>query len=379
MVFNKKFNFTLKHILLIITYAACMVLVILNFQDLKRWFFDVLGLLRPFVYAFGLAYVFQLPMKFFDRKLPESLHKFRKGLCVILSLLVILIVAAFIFQIVVPQLLDSLLAFIDKFPAYVESLQKEIVNLIDKFEINGAVEQQLNHYSDQIQEGIMSVLTNLVPALVDVTKGITSGITNLFLTLVITVYFIISKDKLVKQTKRMMYAFTPDKVNGYLTHVVTIANRTFASFISGQLIEAVIIGVLCYIGCLLLRFPYAPILSVIIGCTNVIPIFGAIMGVGISALLVAFVNPLQGLFFIVFGICLQQFESNLIYPRVVGNSVGLSGLWVLFAITIGGGLFGFMGMLLGLPAFAVCYTLLREEMNRRIEKKQLDKASSTTA
>lgn len=268
MVFDKKFNFTLKHILLIITYAACMVLVILNFQDLKRWFFDVLGLLRPFVYAFGLAYVFQLPMKFFDRKLPESINRFRKGLCVILSLLVILIVAAFIFQIVVPQLLDSLLAFIDKFPAYVESLQKEIVNLIDKFEINGAVEQQLNNYSDQIQEGIMSVLTNLVPALVDVTKGITSGVTNLFLTLVITVYFIISKDKLIKQTKRMMYAFTPDKANDYLTHVAAIANRTFASFISGQLIEAVIIGVLCYIGCLILRFPYAPILSVIIGCTN---------------------------------------------------------------------------------------------------------------
>ncbi|MBS6374054.1 MAG: AI-2E family transporter [Erysipelotrichaceae bacterium] len=377
MVFDKKFNFTLKHILLIITYAACMVLVILNFQDLKRWFFDVLGLLRPFVYAFGLAYVFQLPMKFFDRKLPESINRFRKGLCVILSLLVILIVAAFIFQIVVPQLLDSLLAFIDKFPSYVESLQKEIVNLIDKFEINGAVEQQLNNYSDQIQEGIMSVLTNLVPALVDVTKGITSGVTNLFLTLVITVYFIISKDKLVKQTKRMMYAFTPDKANDYLTHVAAIANRTFASFISGQLIEAVIIGVLCYIGCLILRFPYAPILSVIIGCTNVIPIFGAIMGVGISALLVAFVNPIQGLFFIVFGICLQQFESNLIYPRVVGNSVGLSGLWVLFAITIGGGLFGFMGMLLGLPAFAVCYTLLREEMNRRIEKKTQKKASTT--
>lgn len=223
----------------------------------------------------------------------------------------------------------------------------------------------------------MSVLTNLVPALVDVTKGITSGVTNLFLTLVITVYFIISKDKLVKQTKRMMYAFTPDKANDYLTHVAAIANRTFASFISGQLIEAVIIGVLCYIGCLILRFPYAPILSVIIGCTNVIPIFGAIMGVGISALLVAFVNPIQGLFFIVFGICLQQFESNLIYPRVVGNSVGLSGLWVLFAITIGGGLFGFMGMLLGLPAFAVCYTLLREEMNRRIEKKTQKKASTT--
>ena len=149
-----------------------------------------------------------------------------------------------------------------------------------------------------------------------------------------------------------------------------LPTQPFPAFITGQLVEAVIIGVLCYIGCLVLGFPYAPILGVIIGCTNIIPIFGAIFGVVLCALLVAFVNPLQGVFFVIFGICLQQFESNLIYPRVVGTSVGLSGLWVLFAITVGGGLFGFAGMLLGLPTFSVIYSLLREEMNRRVRLKR---------
>ena len=130
-----------------------------------------------------------------------------------------------------------------------------------------------------------------------------------------------------------------------------------------------IIGILCYIGCLILRFPYAPIISVIIGCTNIIPVFGAIMGVVIGALLIALVDPFQGVIFIIFGILLQQLESNLIYPRVVGNTVGLSGLWVLMSISIGGGLFGALGMLLGLPIFSIVYTLLKEEMHRRLKKK----------
>ena len=181
---------------------------------------------------------------------------------------------------------------------------------------------------------------------------------------------------MIRQLKRALFAFCSEKKYHYLLHVGELVNKTFSSFLTGQLTEAIIIGVLCYIGCLVFRFPYAPILSVIIGCTNIIPIFGAIFGVAVSALLVAFVNPLQGVFFVIFGIVLQQFESNLIYPKVVGGSVGLSGLWVLFAITIGGGLFGFVGMLLGLPTFSVIYFLLREEINRRVALKTAGKPKS---
>ena len=178
------------------------------------------------------------------------------------------------------------------------------------------------------------------------------------------------RNLLSKHQNYLFQAFLSEKQNKWIVKIAKLTSQTFHNFVTGQLLEAVIIAILCYIGCLILKFPYAQIISVLIGVTNMIPIFGAIMGVMISALLVAMVNPIQALFFIIFGIALQQFESNLIYPRVVGNSVGLSGLWVLFAITIGGGLFGFSGMILGLPIFSIIYSLLKEATYKRIKAKK---------
>ncbi|MEG1732467.1 MAG: AI-2E family transporter, partial [Longicatena sp.] len=277
---------------------------------------------------------------------------------------------SFIFRIVVPQVVDSISMLIASIPGYFSSIQKTMEQMILDKDIPQEVFEQIGAYSQQIQETLLNILKHGLPEIYSLATGFASSIANIFLALVIAVYLTVSKNKLMEQLKRFFYAFTSEKVNTYAIKVVRLTNKTFSAFITGQLIEAIIIGVLCYIGCLILRFPYAPILSVIIGCTNVIPIFGAICGVGICALLVAFVSPLQGIFFVIFGICLQQFECNLIYPRVVGTSVGLSGLWVLFAITIGGGLFGFVGMLLGLPTFSVIYFLLRDEMNRRIDEKK---------
>ena len=200
--------------------------------------------------------------------------------------------------------------------------------------------------------------------------SIASSLKDVILAFVVCAYITISKEKLIKQIKLLFQAFLSEKQNKWIVKITKLTSQTFHNFVTGQLLEAVIIAILCYIGCLILKFPYAPIISVLIGVTNMIPIFGAIMGVMISALLVAMVNPIQALFFIIFGIALQQFESNLIYPRVVGNSVGLSGLWVLFAITIGGGLFGFSGMILGLPIFSIIYSLLKEATYKRIKAKK---------
>ena len=230
-------------------------------------------------------------------------------------------------------------------------------------------------YAAQIQDTLIKILRNGVPQLISMAGGFASGLANIGMALVIAVYLTISKDKLISQLKRFLYAFTSTKVNTFLLKVGKLTNVTFSNFVAGQLVEAVIIGVLCYIGCLIFRFPYAPILSVVIGCTNVIPYFGPFLGTGFGAFLVALVNPLQAVFFIIFGSVLQQIESNLIYPRVVGTTVGLSGLWVLFAITIGGGLFGIAGMILGLPVFSVIYTLIREIMNKRLKEKQEEERS----
>ena len=156
----------------------------------------------------------------------------------------------------------------------------------------------------------------------------------------------------------------------YILDVAHLSSKTFESFFTGQLIEAVIIGVLCYIGCMLLNIPYASIAGVVIGCTNIIPIFGPIIGAAIAGVLILLVSPIKAVVFIVFSLVLQQLESNLIYPKVVGESIGLSALWVLFAVTLGGGLFGIVGMIFGLPAFSIIYELLRRWTNQRLSEKQ---------
>lgn len=375
---DKKLNrLTMKNILFIITFTIALVWVILHFNECIEAALMILGLCKPFIYGIMIAFVFHLPLSYFQRKLPKSIKgKTRNIVAAILALLVIIGLLTFIFWIVVPQVVDSVRSLIVTLPGYVEDVMGMLEQAISGKKIPSELVEQINEFGDGFVEAASNFVKEKLPQLLSMASGFANGIANTFMAVVIAVYLTVSKDRLIRQLKRALFAFCSEKKYHYLLYVGELVNKTFSSFLTGQLTEALIIGVLCYIGCLVFRFPYAPILSVIIGCTNIIPIFGAIFGVAVSALLVAFVNPLQGVFFVIFGIVLQQFESNLIYPKVVGGSVGLSGLWVLFAITIGGGLFGFVGMLLGLPTFSVIYFLLREEINRRVALKTAGKPKS---
>ncbi len=366
---------TVKNALLIITYTVLLVFALAKHESILGFVSQVMNLASPFFIAIGIAYVFNIPLKFYLKRLPEKLS-WRKPLAALLALATILLVLFVIVMIIAPQLQESIGMLVENLPEYVNQTNLFINKLMAEFELTEEFYAQLNNVMNELSKWLMSFATELLPHLLEFGKGLTNGIMNLFIALVIAVYMTVSKQKLLRQLKRVLYAFLPEPVYHYILNASTLANTTFSSFISGQLMEAVIIGVLCYIGCLILKMPYAPILSVVIGCTNIIPIFGPIIGTFVCAALVLFVSPIQAIIFVVFGICLQQFESNLIYPKVVGTSVGLSGLWVLFAITLGGGLFGFIGMLLGLPTFAVIYRLAGDEVARRIALKQAKKAAA---
>lgn len=361
---------TLKNVIYIITYTVLLIWVVINIGAVYDTFNTLLNLIKPFIYGFALAYIFNLPMKFFLRKLPNSLGKFKKLCAVLLSIIIIGMIITFIFQIVVPQVVENISTLVNALPGYFNSAEKYITEIIESKQIPDNVIAEIMKYSKDIQDAVLNVAKNILPHILGFAGGFANSIANIFLSIVIAVYLSISKDKLIGQVKRLLYAFLPEKMNTHTLKVIRLSNKTFSAFIAGQMMEAVIIGVLCYIGCLIFGFPYAPIMGVIIGCTNIIPIFGPIIGTGVCAVLILFINPLQAVLFVVFGICLQQFESNLIYPRVVGTTVGLGGLWVLFAISVGGGLFGIMGMILGLPAFSIVYTLLREEVERRTKLKK---------
>lgn len=362
-------NLNMRQVLAIITYTIVLIWFMLHLDDVWNVLQQVFSLLSPFIIGLVLAFLFQQPLQFFLKKLPDRIGNMKTVCAVLLSLFTIVGALTFIGWIVIPLLIENATMLAEAFPGYIESAIRLFDDLMSRNIIPSDIVQQIEVYIHELETILVDVLKNGLPKVIDIASSLASSVANVVMGIVIAIYLTISKTKLLQQLDRFVYAFCSQKVYQNLKKVGTLTNKTFSSFVSGQLLESLIIGILCYIGCLILRFPYAPIISVIIGCTNIIPVFGAIMGVVIGALLIALVDPFQGVIFIIFGILLQQLESNLIYPRVVGNTVGLSGLWVLMSISIGGGLFGALGMLLGLPIFSIVYTLLKEEMHRRLKKK----------
>ncbi len=368
---QKMNHISMRHMMILITYTIALLWMIMHVDTVISIIVLSINVLKPFIYGIFLAFVFNIPLSFFMRKLEGKIHKGRKACAALLSLASIVVVIMAIIWIVVPLLADSIKNLIEALPLYIEQIGQWVNMAMEEGWLSEEIMLNIMTYFEQAQTLLLEMLKDGIPQVIGAAGSIISSVTNAVLAIVICVYITISKEKLIRQCDMVAQAFMKEKIYNFSKKVVKLAQETFTNFISGQLLEACIIGVLCYIGCLILHFPYAPILALIIGITNVIPIFGAIFGVGISCVLVMIVNPVQGLLFLVFGICLQQFESNIIYPRVVGNSVGLSGLWVLFAITIGGDLLGLVGMVIGLPLFSIVYTLLKEATYHRLETKKV--------
>lgn len=363
---QKMNHISMRHMMILITYTIALLWMVMHLETVIAIVLLLINLLKPFIYGIALAFIFNMPLSFFMKKLEGKVHKGRKVWAALLSLGCILFFIVTVIWVVVPQLADSVSSLIDALPAYIEQVSGWIMQAIEDGWVSENLMSELLSYFEQAQTMLLQLVKDGIPQVIGAASSIISSVTNAVLAVVICVYITISKDKLLRQCDMVAKAFMKDKVYLFSKKVVGLTQETFTNFISGQLLEACIIAILCYIGCLILNFPYAPILALIIGVTNIIPIFGAIFGVGICCILVMIVNPIQGLLFLIFGICLQQFESNIIYPRVVGNSVGLSGLWVLFAISVGGDLLGLVGMVIGLPLFSIIYTLLKEATYQRL-------------
>lgn len=360
---------TYKNILWIITYTILLILALLYIKSIISGVKMIFSLLKPFMIGFALAYMFSIPMRYFQKKIPDK-WKNKEMLSAILSFLCVVLVLTFVISVVVPQLRDSIMTLIEEFPSYAKATEETMMHYMSEYNLDEALIEQWNVYSKQIEETVLNVAKSILPMIMGMAGSIISTVTDLVMAIVSAIYFTVTKDTLLTHVKKACYAFLPKSAYEYGGNVVRLSDKTFSNFISGQLMEALIIGVLCYIGAIVLRLEYAPILAVIIGCTNIIPIFGPIIGTIICSVLLLFVSPMQAIIFVIFGILLQQFESNLIYPKVVGSSVGLSGIWVLLAVSVGGGLFGALGMILGLPVVAIVYRLFADEVHRRIKLKE---------
>ena len=373
---------TVKRILLIITFTVLLIWAIYNHKLLFKYIGELYSLISPFVIGLCIAYVVNVIMRPIERLWMKLLskckgkwvEKMKRPICLLLSILLVIGIILAVIFIIMPELSDSVSSLVSMVPSYVsevESWWEALALRLDKY---GVELPQFSFDTDKfiqiLKDGGTAVLNTTLSA---TTSIVTAGLNTLLglclfgyrivLALAFSIYVLAQKETLKRQSKKVLAKLMKPEKMQKLLDMLDLINRTFTNFITGQLTEAVIIGVLCFIGMSIFRMPYAPAISVLVGFTALIPVFGAFIGTAIGAFLILLVKPIQAVWFVVFIIVLQQFEGNLIYPKVVGKSVGLPGIWVLVAVTIGGNAMGVVGMLISVPLCSVLYVVARNAVN----------------
>ena len=369
MELNKK---NIKRILLLVACSIILYWALNNLSTLGKLLGSFFSLFSPLLIGAGIAYVMNLLLKAIERlwdmalkKAPELWRvKLKRPICLTATILLFLGIIFAIFFILIPRLEEAGSTLIANVPGYITQIQNWWGSLVDFAAGHGVTLPELSMNVEDATKFISKILSsdssNVVNTTIDITTSILGALVNILLALVFSVYMLAQKETLISQSRRLLLAALPRKAGQRTMHILKLTNNAFSSFVTGQVTEAFILGSLCCIGMLILRLPYALPVSVIISFTSLIPIFGAWIGAATGAFLIVFVSPIKALTFLIFLLILQQVEGNLIYPRVVGKSVGRPGLWVLAAVTIGGGIFGMLGMLLGVPICSVIYALVQD-------------------
>lgn len=377
-----------------VTFCCCSLFFFLlyRYHSFTAFFHKLTGVLQPIIIGFIVAYLINPIMMFLENHLLKLIEprmknkrkakKAARSVSVAGALIFFLLIIFLLLDMVVPQLMQS--------------IQNMIVNLPS--EVNGLIkwiEQTLSADSetaDKLSEGLLGITNwleeflqkQLLPQAKIYIASITSGVINMVMVLfnfiiglIISIYLLMSKETFVGQGKKLIYTIFSPKMGNRVLHTMRMTNQMFGGFISGKILDSAIIGILCYIGLLILRMPYSLLVAVIVGVTNIIPFFGPYIGAVPSFILIVLADPWKGLYFLVFILVLQQIDGNIIGPKILGNSTGLSSFWVIFAILVGGGMFGFIGMLLGVPTFAVIYYLARELTAYILRRRKLPEDTSS--
>lgn len=374
-----------KKILGIITFTLILMAVLLNFKAVGNYLMFLWGIVFPFVVGSAIAFILNIPMSAIEKQFCKIKVKTPKGekirnrvmrpVSMVLSILLVIFIIGVVIGVVVPQLGqtinsigESMSNFLPKIQKWLEQTfqdQEEIVDYIKNLDFDW--QNWLNTIKDFAWSGAGSVLSYTMSA----TMMVVNGVMTFFIAFIFALYILSQKENLERQGKKLITAVFPKKVVEKILSVCSLSYKTFSKFITGQCLEALILGTMFFVCMTIFRLPYALLVGVLIAFTALIPIVGAFIGCFVGALLILMVNPMQAVFFVILFLILQQVEGNLIYPHVVGSSVGLPSIWVLFAVTVGGKLMGIVGMLIFIPLVSVLYSLLREWVNHRISVKKV--------
>lgn len=375
MEFNKK---NVRTILLLITFAVVVYALVQNLGAVYGALRSVWNVLGTVIGGLFIAFVLNVLLRAFEngvfKRIKQGNSAMRRKLVrpvsLICSLLIAFGIVALLLVVVIPQLSKTISELADKLPGYMASALNWLEETLALFGFSVGSLTELSIDWSGIFEKIAEFLgsdgaSDLIGTATDVGATVVGAAISLIFSIIIAVYILAKKEKIGAFTKRCINSFFPERVSRQILRIAALSDETFSNFISGQLMDSLILALLCYIGMRIFRFPYPEVIAVVIGVTSLVPMVGSFIGEVVGAFLILFVNPLQALFFLVFILCLQQLEGSFIYPKVVGKSVGLPGVVVLCAVITGGKIAGVLGALMSVPVCAVLFTLLREALDAR--------------
>lgn len=363
---------TLKTYLLLISFTIGLVLVVVHFETILGGIGVFLRLLTPLFIGVVIAFVLNRPYEWLNRLYREKC-RLKPRAAQILAVVTVYLLAFGILTLLVCMVVPELIRNLQLFAASVNQYLLEAQAMLNGFtETFGLPPVDLSDFINTVSQylgTLSSFINEMIPQIVEVTGGFISGVVTAFISIILSVYLLSGKDRLLMQLRRTFKVYLPNRAHAFFGRLYRIVAQVFGDYVAGQCKEAVILGVLCFIGMSLLRLDYAALISTVIAVTALIPMLGAYIGGAVGVTLLLFISPVKALIFLVFLIVLQQVEGNVIYPKVVGRKIGLPGLWVLLGITVGGGLFGIWGMLLAVPVTSVFYQLLKKDVKRREEER----------
>lgn len=383
--FMKGFTYFLVIVACIVCYFA-----FLRIDDIAKFLKEVATILQPIIMGLVFAYLLNPMVKMIERNLipvldekiknKKKVRSLARNIGVFTSILITLAVVVLLLNMVLPELYESIRDMIISLPGQMNDAMEYLeAHAIKDSAISGTLNTVLENAAASLETWLR---TDLISQVNQMMSSLTSGVISFFETLfniviglIVSVYVLTSKEKFIGQCKKATYAlFQKDRAN-LILQVTRKSNEIFGGFVIGKIIDSIIIGIICFVVLSLLKMPYTLLVSVVVGVTNVIPFFGPFIGAIPSIILILLAEPIKGLYFMIFILLLQQFDGNILGPKILGNSTGLSAFWVVFSILLGGGMFGFVGMVMGVPTFAVFYYLVEMFLNQKLQKKKLPSSS----
>lgn len=368
--------------LVLIAFTILFAVGVMKFSVLAGIVRKIITVFQPIIYGFCFAFIINLFLRplenLWDRiwKKRKISFKIKRAVCLTLSIILVAGVVFAVLFLIIPELVQTFYVFLNLLPEYLDRMEEWFIEFEQRFQTFSVfnirfLEVDVEAIKEHITELLPKANIDFVNKTLDITAYIFSGFVSFVLSFFFAVYMLVQKEALCRKLKKLLFALLPVSKVQKILYWTDMINRTFTKFATGQVVEAVILGILCFAGMLVLRIPYEMLISVLISFTALLPVFGAFIGIIAGAFLILTVHPGKAVLFVIFAVILQQIEGNLIYPKVVGKSVGLPGILVLAAVTVGGNAFGILGLLMSVPIVSIIYIMLQHFVERRLEKRKI--------